>query len=38
VANGTLNNHEPTERMPVAALESMLDVTFALLEETATVG
>jgi len=33
LANGTENNHEPTERVSVAALEGMLDVTFALLEE-----
>ena len=35
LANGTERNHEPTERVSVAALEGMLDVTFALLEETA---
>lgn len=35
LANGTERNHEPTERVPVAALESMLDVTFALLGEAA---
>jgi tripeptide aminopeptidase len=34
LANGTERNHEPTERVSVAALESMLDVTYALLEET----
>jgi tripeptide aminopeptidase len=33
LANGTERNHEPTERVSVAALESMLDVTYALLEE-----
>jgi tripeptide aminopeptidase len=32
LANGTERNHEPTERVSVSALESMLDVTFALLE------
>jgi tripeptide aminopeptidase len=32
LANGTLRNHEPTERVPVAALEGMLDVTLALLD------
>ena len=37
LANGTERNHEPTERVSVAALEGMLDVTFALLEESATV-
>jgi tripeptide aminopeptidase len=35
LANGTDRNHEPTERVSVAALEGMLDVTLALLEETA---
>lgn len=35
LANGTERNHEPTERVSVAALEGMLDVTFALLEESA---
>lgn len=35
LANGTERNHEPTERVSVAALEAMLDVTYALLEETA---
>jgi tripeptide aminopeptidase len=37
LANGTERNHEPTERVSVAALEGMLDVTFALLEECAGV-
>jgi tripeptide aminopeptidase len=37
VANGTEHNHEPTERVSVSALEGMLDVTFALLEEAAAV-
>ncbi|MEA2149104.1 MAG: tripeptide aminopeptidase [Solirubrobacteraceae bacterium] len=32
LANGTEHNHEPTERVSVAALEGMLDVTFALLD------
>ena len=35
LANGTERNHEPTERVSVAALEGMLDVTLALLEECA---
>jgi len=35
VANGTEHNHEPTERVSVSALEGMLDVTLALLEEAA---
>jgi tripeptide aminopeptidase len=33
LANGTEYNHEPRERVSVAALEGMLDVTFALLHE-----
>jgi tripeptide aminopeptidase len=36
VANGTERNHEPTERVSVAALEGMLDVALALLDEAAT--
>jgi tripeptide aminopeptidase len=32
LANGTEHNHEPTERVSVAALEGMLDVAFALLD------
>jgi len=35
LANGTEANHEPTERVSVAALEGMLDVTFALLDAVA---
>ncbi|HEV3001643.1 MAG TPA: M20/M25/M40 family metallo-hydrolase [Solirubrobacteraceae bacterium] len=35
LANGTERNHEPTERVSVAALEGMLDVTLALLDECA---
>jgi tripeptide aminopeptidase len=35
VANGTEHNHEPTERVSVAALDSMLDVGLTLLEEAA---
>jgi tripeptide aminopeptidase len=35
VANGTERNHEPTERVSVAALEGMLDVVLALLDESA---
>jgi tripeptide aminopeptidase len=37
MANGTERNHEPTERVSVAALEGMLDVAFALLDESAAV-
>jgi tripeptide aminopeptidase len=33
LANGTERNHEVTERVSVSALEGMLDVTYALLEE-----
>jgi tripeptide aminopeptidase len=35
LANGTERNHEPGERVSVAALEGMLDVTLALLDEAA---
>jgi tripeptide aminopeptidase len=35
LANGTERNHEPTERVSVAALEGMFDVALALLEEAA---
>jgi tripeptide aminopeptidase len=35
LANGTEHNHEPTERVSVAALEGMLDVTLALLDAAA---
>jgi tripeptide aminopeptidase len=35
LANGTERNHEATERVSVLALEEMLDVAFALLEEAA---
>ena len=35
IANGTERNHETTERVSQAALEGMLDVTFALLDELA---
>jgi tripeptide aminopeptidase len=35
LANGTERNHEATERVSVAALEGMLDVALALLEEAA---
>jgi tripeptide aminopeptidase len=37
LANGTENNHEPTERVSVAALEGMLDVCLALLDEAAAL-
>jgi tripeptide aminopeptidase len=33
LANGTERNHQPDERVSVAALEGMLDVTYALVEE-----
>jgi tripeptide aminopeptidase len=35
LANGTERNHEPGERVSVAALEGMLDVCLALLDEAA---
>ena len=37
LANGTEHNHEPTERVSIAALEGMLDVCLALLDEAAAV-
>jgi tripeptide aminopeptidase len=37
LANGTEHNHEPGERVSVAALEGMLDVALALLDEAASV-
>jgi tripeptide aminopeptidase len=36
LANGTERNHQPDERVSVAALEGMLDVTYALLDQLAT--
>jgi tripeptide aminopeptidase len=38
LANGTEHNHEPTERVSVAALEGMLDVCLALLDEAAALS
>jgi tripeptide aminopeptidase len=35
LANGTERNHQPDECVSVAALEGMLDVTFALIDEAA---
>ncbi|MDQ6750298.1 MAG: M20/M25/M40 family metallo-hydrolase [Actinomycetota bacterium] len=35
LANGTERNHEPGERVSVAALEGMLDVTLALIDAAA---
>jgi tripeptide aminopeptidase len=37
LANGTERNHEPDERVTVAALEGMLDVVRALVHEAATL-
>lgn len=37
LANGTERNHEPGERVTVAALEEMLDVALALLDEAAAL-
>ncbi|MCW3018645.1 MAG: peptidase dimerization domain protein [Solirubrobacterales bacterium] len=38
LANGTEHNHEPGERVSVPALEQMLDVALALLDEAASVA
>lgn len=38
LANGTERNHEPGERVSVAALETMLEVALALLDEAAAVS
>jgi tripeptide aminopeptidase len=38
LANGTERNHEPGERVSVTALEQMLDVALALLDEAATLS
>jgi len=38
LANGTEHNHEPGERVSVAALEGMLDVGLALLDEAAALS
>ncbi len=35
LANGTERNHEPGERVSAVALEEMLDVALALLDEAA---
>ena len=35
LANGTERNHEPGERVSVAALEAMFDVALTLLDEAA---
>ena len=35
LANGTEHNHQPAERVSVAALEGMLDVALALLDAAA---
>ena len=35
VANGTEGNHEPDERVTVAALETMLDVTLGIVARSA---
>jgi tripeptide aminopeptidase len=37
VANGTERNHEPDERVSIAALEGMLDVALALVQEISTL-
>jgi len=38
LANGTERNHEPGERVSVLALEQMLDVALALLDEAASLA
>jgi len=38
MANGTERNHEPGERVSVLALEQMLHVAFALLEQAASLA
>ncbi len=38
IANGTEHNHEPGERVSVLALEQMLDVALALLDEAASLA
>lgn len=38
MANGTERNHEPGERVSVMALEQMLDVALALLDEVAALA
>ncbi len=38
LANGTERNHEPGERVSAVALEAMLDVALALLDETAALA
>jgi len=38
LANGTERNHEPGERVSVLALEEMLDVALALLDEAAALS
>ena len=38
LANGTEHNHEPAERVSVAALDGMLDVCLALLDEAAALS
>jgi tripeptide aminopeptidase len=37
LANGTERNHEPGERVSALALEEMLDVALALLDEAASL-
>ena len=37
LANGTERNHEPTERVSVAALDGMLDVCLALVDEAGAI-
>jgi tripeptide aminopeptidase len=36
LADGTERNHEPTERIAIASLESLLDIALAIVDEAAT--
>jgi len=38
LANGTERNHEPGERVSVAALDEMLEVALTLLDEAAALS
>jgi tripeptide aminopeptidase len=38
LADGTEHNHEPTERISIDALEGLLELAIALVEESGRVG
>jgi hypothetical protein len=38
LANGTAANHQPDESVPAQALDDALDITLALLDESAAVA